>query len=85
MYGQRNTGVMNFSWHGFLTHCIQINQAATLSTHVCIFYSLFVSSIEQDKGLDALHQVIQRQKMMGKAIGDEIDQQNSMCKFASRQ
>ena len=33
---------------------------------------------EQDKGLDALSKVIQRQKMMGHAIGDEIDYQNEL-------
>ncbi|XP_066919430.1 syntaxin-8-like [Clytia hemisphaerica] len=33
---------------------------------------------EQDKGLDALHAVIQRQKQMGHAIGDEVDHQNDL-------
>lgn len=33
---------------------------------------------EQDKGLDALSQVIQRQKLMGQAIGEEIDYQNEL-------
>lgn len=32
--------------------------------------------LEQDKGLDALVDVIQRQKMMGQNIGEEVDYQN---------
>lgn len=32
--------------------------------------------LEQDEGLDALVDVIQRQKMMGRNIGDEVDYQN---------
>ena len=34
------------------------------------------SDTDQDKGLDELSKVIQRQKMMGHAIGDEVDYQN---------
>merc|ERR1712080_731309 len=33
---------------------------------------------EQDKGLDALSKVIQRQKLMGQTIGEEIDYQNEL-------
>jgi len=33
---------------------------------------------EQDQGLDALVDVIQRQKMMGRNIGDEVDYQNDL-------
>jgi len=33
---------------------------------------------EQDKGLDELTKVIQRQKMMGQTIGEEIDYQNEI-------
>ena len=33
---------------------------------------------EQDAGLDALSSIIQRQKLMGQAIGDEIDYQNDL-------
>ncbi|XP_057311969.1 syntaxin-8-like [Hydractinia symbiolongicarpus] len=33
---------------------------------------------EQDKGLDALSQVIKRQKLMGQEIGNEIDYQNDL-------
>lgn len=36
------------------------------------------SILEQDKGLDSLHAVIQRQKRMGQAIGDEIDYHNGI-------
>jgi len=31
---------------------------------------------EQDRGLDALSSIIQRQKMIGHAISDEVDAQN---------
>ncbi|KAK3728523.1 hypothetical protein QZH41_011599 [Actinostola sp. cb2023] len=33
---------------------------------------------EQDKGLDALSSIIQRQKMIGHAISDEVDTQNEI-------
>ena len=33
---------------------------------------------EQDSGLDALSSIIQRQKLMGRAIGEEIDYQNDL-------
>ena len=38
--------------------------------------TFFLITIEQDKGLDALHAVIQRQKLMGQTIGNEVDYQN---------
>lgn len=33
---------------------------------------------EQDRGLEALSQVLRRQKQMGKAIGDEVDYQTGL-------
>ena len=32
--------------------------------------------IEQDEGLEALSKVIERQKLMGKSIGNELDYHN---------
>ena len=45
-----------------------------IQAKVVVFLSFAI--IEQDQGLEALSGIIQRQKMMGQAISDEVDVQN---------
>ena len=48
--------------------------------HVSIQLSfLFLLLVEQDEGLEALSGIIQRQKLMGQAISDEVDLHNGQC------
>ena len=47
--------------------------------HISIQFAvklIFVVLSEQDQGLEALSGIIQRQKLMGQAISDEVDLQN---------
>lgn len=41
----------------------------------------FFLTTEQDQGLEALSGIIQRQKLMGQAISDEVDAHNGQFSF----
>jgi len=41
----------------------------------------FFLTKEQDQGLEALSGIIQRQKLMGQAISDEVDAHNGQYSF----
>ena len=60
-------------WHA---HCEQSSQLHSLMIQAKVVVFLSFAIIEQDQGLEALSGIIQRQKMMGQAISDEVDVQN---------
>ena len=55
------------------THCIICMQIYNLLARYAF---LSIPMIEQDEGLEALSGIIQRQKLMGQAISDEVDTHN---------
>lgn len=50
---------------------------STIISYSC----LFLLTTEQDQGLEALSGIIQRQKVMGQAISDEVDAHNGQLSF----
>ena len=47
---------------------------------IYLLLSFFLTK-EQDQGLEALSGIIQRQKLMGQAISDEVDAHNGQYSF----
>ena len=61
--------------------CTKINSHMSTIIIIYLIFSFAFLTTEQDEGLEALSGIIQRQKLMGQAISDEVDAHNGQFSF----